>query len=101
MSDELARERNRRSRQRRREGLRSWPLDLPDTATEEMITALRYYGRLTETELDDPERIGEEIAKIGQALLLWWAARWRSLDHSPDFELPLIRVSHGPSESEQ
>jgi hypothetical protein len=56
MSDDLARERNRRSRLRRREGLRSWALDLPDRATEEMITALRYYGRLTEAEADDPGR---------------------------------------------
>ena len=93
MSDELARARNRRSRQRRREGLRSWELDLPDRATEEMIDALVYYGRLTEAELDDPERIAAELAKIGQALLLWWAQNWRELDRPDRGGIPPIRVS--------
>jgi hypothetical protein len=100
MSDELANARNRRSRQRRKEGLRSWELDLPDTASEEMITALIFYERLTETEADDPERVAAEIAKMGQALLLWWSARWRELDRSPGLEIPAIRVSRGPSETE-
>ena len=100
MSDELARERNRRSRQRRREGLRSWSLDLPDAATEEMIDALIFYERLTEAEADDPDRVAEEIAKMGQALLQWWAARWRELDRPGGLEIPLIRVSRGPSETE-
>jgi len=100
MSDELARERNRRSRQRRKEGLRSWSLDLPDRATEEMIDALVYYGRLSEAEADDPDRVAAEIAKVGQALLLWWGENWRELDRSPRIEIPLIRVSHGPDESD-
>jgi hypothetical protein len=100
MSSELARERNRRSRQRRKAGLRSWALDLPDAATEDMIDALIFYERLTETEADDPERVAAEIAKMGQALLLWWSARWRELDRPGGLEIPAIRVSRGPSETE-
>ena len=100
MSDELARERNRRSRQRRREGLRSWELDLPDTATEQMIDALVYYGRLREDEIDDPDRVAAEIAKVGQALMLWWGRNWRELDHGAGIEILPIRVSRGASETE-
>ena len=66
-----------------------------------MIDALIYYGRLTEGELDDPERVAAEIAKMGQALLLWWSQRWRELDRTPGIEIATIRVSRGPSESEQ
>jgi len=99
MSDELARERNRRSYRRRKEGLRSWDIDLPDVATETMIDALIYYGRLTATEADDPDRVAAEIAKVGQALLLWWAEHWRELDRNTGIEIPFIRVRRGPSES--
>ena len=92
MSDELTRERNRRSYRRRKEGLRSWDIDLPDSATEEMIDALVYYGRLTEAEADDPDRVAAEIAKMGQALLLWWSQRWRELDRPGGIEIEAIRV---------
>jgi hypothetical protein len=100
MSDEFARERNRRSRQRRKEGLRSWDIDLPDTATEEMIDALIYYGRLTEAEAEDEHRVREELAKMGQALLLWWSTRWRELDLD-SLEIPAIRVPHESPGSEE
>jgi len=101
MSDELANARNRRSYQRRKEGLRSWSLDLPDVATEQMIDALIFYGRLTEAEADDPERLREEIAKVGQALLMWWSANWRSLDRPGGIEIAAIRVRRKPSEDER
>jgi hypothetical protein len=100
MSDDLARERNRRSRQRRKEGLRSWDLDLPDQATEAMIDALIYYGRLTEAEAENADRVAVELAVISQALLLWWAEHWRELDVG-GLEIPAIRVSQEPPESER
>jgi hypothetical protein len=99
-SDDSARERNRRSRQRRKEGLRSWDLDLPDSATEEMIDALIYYGRLTEAEAENEDRVAVELAVIAQALLLWWAEHWRELDRGGGLEIPAIRVSRKPPESE-
>jgi len=101
MSDELARERNRRSRQRRKEGLRSWPLDLPDAATEDVIDGLIFYQRLTEAEADDPDRVAAEMGKLGQAFLLWFGKNWRELDRSPGIEILPIRVSRGPSDSER
>jgi hypothetical protein len=101
-SDELARARNRRSRQRRRDGLRSWDLDLPDVATEEMIAALLFYGRLSEAEADDPDRVAAEIAKVGQALLIWWSRNWRGLDRAPGIiEIPAIRVSRRRDDPER
>jgi len=99
-SDDSARERNRRSRQRRKEGLRSWDLDLPDVATEEMITALVHYGRLTEDEAENEDRVAVEIAVIARRLLLWWAEHWRELDVG-DLEISAIRVSHEPPEDER
>jgi hypothetical protein len=101
MSDELANARNRRSRRRQREGLRSWDLDLPDRATAEGIDALIYYGRLTEAETMDPERVREELAKVGQALLIWFFKHWRELDRSTGIEIPAIRVSRKPPDSER
>jgi hypothetical protein len=100
-SDELARARNRRSYRRRKEGLRSWDIDLPDVATEEMIDALIYYGRLTAAEADDPDRVASEISAVGQALLLWWAERWRELDRGPDREISFIRVRRKPPDPER
>jgi hypothetical protein len=74
--DVLARrERSRRSRQRRREGKRVWPIELPDTATEGIIDALIHFGRLTETEASDPRRITEELGHQ----LTWFAEHWRGL----------------------
>jgi hypothetical protein len=99
MSDEFARERNRRSYQRRKEGVRSWDIDLPDRATEQMIDALIYYGVLTEAEAEDPERVREELASIARQLLLWWSANWRELDHNQRLEIPFIRVRRDPPES--
>lgn len=96
-----AAERNRRSRQRRREGLRSWDLDLPDAATEQLLDALLYYGRLNESEAEDDERVRAEIAAVAQRLLIWWARHWRELDRSTGLsEIPPIRVSRTPHESE-
>jgi hypothetical protein len=100
MSDELARERNRRSYRRRKEGLRRRGFDFPDVAVEDLIDALIFYGRLTETEAEDDDRVDGEIAKLGQGLLLWWAKHWRELDRSPDVEIPFIRVRRHPPESE-
>ena len=99
-SDDLARERNRRSRQRRKEGLRSWDIDLPDTATEEMIDALIYYGRLTEAEAEDEDRVAVELSVLAQALLLWWSQHWREWDRGTNLEIPPIRVSPRPPGSE-
>ena len=101
MSDELARERNRRSRQRRKEGVRSWDLDLPDQATEAMIDALVYYGRLSEAEASDQERVAAEIAAVARSLLRWWAEHWRELDRSTGPEISAIRVSRTPSKPER
>jgi len=95
------RERNRRSRKRRKEGLRSWRSDFPDRATEDMVDALVYYGRLSEDETPDQDRVAVEIAKVGQQLLLWWSEHWRELDRSTGIEIPPIRVSRGPSETER
>src|SRR5262245_59053374 len=64
MSNELANARNRRSRQRRKEGLRSWDLDLPDVATEDMIDALIYYGRLSESEAENEDRVAVELSVL-------------------------------------
>jgi hypothetical protein len=100
MSDELANARNRKSYRRRKEGLRSWDIDLPDVASEAMIDALIYYGVMSEAEADDPERVAAEIAKLGQALLIWWAEHWRELDRSPGLEIPFIRVWRSPPEPE-
>jgi hypothetical protein len=55
-----AAERTRRSRQQRKEGLRSWDIDLPDTASENLLDALMFYGRLTEAEAAD-----DDAAKTG------------------------------------
>jgi len=100
MSDDLANARNRRSYRRRKQGLRCWDIDLPDTATEEMIDALIYYGRLTEAEASEAERVAEEIAKVGQQLLTWWAQHWREFDRSTGIEIPFIRVWRKPPHTE-
>jgi hypothetical protein len=84
-----------------KEGLRSWELDLPDVAVEGMIDALVYYGRLTQAEAADDDRVAAEIAAVGQRLLEWWAAHWRELDRSSSLEIPPIRVSRPPPETEQ
>ena len=96
MSDELARERNRRSRQRRREGLRSWDIDLPDQASEQLIDALEYYG----VDISDEGRVAAGIAKLGARLLIWYSQHWRELDRAPGLEIEVIRVSSGPQKSE-
>jgi hypothetical protein len=69
------RERSRRSRQRRRDRVRVWPIELPDEAAGNMITALIHFGRLTEREASDPRRVAEELANQ----LLWWSEHWREL----------------------
>ena len=97
MSDELARERNRRSRQRRKEGLRSWDIDLPDQASEQLIDALEYYG----VDISDEGRVAAAIAKLGQRLLIWYSQDWRELDRPGGLEIPPIRVSKAPPETDR
>jgi len=70
-----SRERNRRSRQRRKEGLRVWQLELPDQAAEAMITALIASGRLSESEALDRRRVASELARQ----LVWWSEHWREM----------------------
>ena len=96
-----AAERNRRSRQRQKQGLRWRGFDFPDSATEDLIDALIFYGALSEAEAEDDDRVDEELAKLGQALLVWFAANWRGLDHTPGFEIPPIRVSRRPPDPER
>jgi len=69
------RERSRRSRARRRKGVRVWPIELPDEAAGNMITALVHLGRLTEAETSDLRRVVEELARQ----LVWWGEHWREL----------------------
>ena len=96
-----AAERNRRSRQRQKQGLRWRGFDFPDSATEDLIDALVYFGALNEAEAEDDDRVDEELAKLGQALLQWFAGHWRELDHASGFEIPMIRVSRRPPDSER
>ena len=96
-----AAERNRRSRQRQKQGLRWRGFDFPDSATEDLIDALIFYGALSEAEAEDDDRVDEELGALGQSLLVWFAANWRGLDHASGFEIPLIRVSRRPPDSEQ
>ena len=69
------RERSRRSRARRRKGLRVWSIELPETATEGIIDALIHFGRLTEAEASDQRRVAEELGRQ----LVWWSEHWREL----------------------
>ena len=57
------RERSRRLRQRRRDGVRVYSLPLPDEAVGNMITALVHFGRLAEAETSDQRRVAEELAR--------------------------------------
>jgi len=93
MSDELARARNRRSRQRQKEDVRSHRFDLPNRTSEKLIDALKYFGRLTEAETSDSDCAEEEIGKLGRDLLVWFSETWREWDHSQRLEIPPIRVS--------
>ena len=52
-----------------------WPIELPDEAAGNMITALVHFGRLTEREASDPRRVAEELARQ----LVWWGEHWREL----------------------
>ena len=71
------------------------------TATEGVIDGLIFYQRLTETEAADPDRVAAEMAKLGQAFLLWFGKHWRELDRSTGIEILPIRISRGPSETER
>src|SRR5262249_19582186 len=97
--DDLANARNRRSRQRQKEGLRSQRLDLPNRTSENLIDAFVYYGRLTPDETSDQDRVDEEIGKLGRQLLVWFGETWREWDHNERLEIPTIRVSQGPDDS--
>jgi len=66
------RERSRRSKKRRRQGLRCWTLEIPDRAAAAMITALIATGKLTETEAKSSERVAQELARQ----LVSWARHW-------------------------
>jgi hypothetical protein len=68
------RERSRRSRARRRKGLRVYQIELADEVMEGIIDALTHFGRLREGEIDQ-RRIAEELARQ----LVWWSEHWREL----------------------
>ena len=69
------RERSRRSRARRRKGMRVWQIELSDETMEGVVDALIHFGRLGEHEADDPRRVAEEISHQ----LAWFAENWRGL----------------------
>ena len=68
------RERSRRSRARRRKGLRVYQIELADEVMEGIIDALTHFGRLREGEIDQ-RRIAEELDRQ----LVWWSEHWREL----------------------
>ena len=98
MSD--AAERNRRSRQREKQGLSSHDLDLPDTAHEGVIDGLVYFGELTEREAEDDKLVAEAQKRLAQGLLIWFGQHWREMDRDTALEIVAIRVSRDPSKSE-
>jgi hypothetical protein len=73
------------ARQRRHKGLRCWTAELPDHASEEIVTALIHYGALTES--SDRNQVAAEIGALGRRLLMWWAQHWRELEAS-DSRIP-------------
>jgi hypothetical protein len=69
------------ARKRRHNGVRqSLVGGLPDPVLEELLTALVYYRRLSDSETTDAARVDAELGDLARRLLVWWSQRWRTLD---------------------
>jgi hypothetical protein len=67
-----SRERSRRSRARRQNGMHCYTVEIPDHIAEGVINALVATGKLTEAEACDHARVQAELGRM----LCDWAQRW-------------------------